>query len=1135
MPREIFNEGRVVGYSAYEVYLREYWLNNPPDPDNPDQKPATERQWLASSLAMGSSMILRLPNVSAANEDTVTYLDVDLPANSTLVAANTIIASFFDGDVAVDSKGWATRVKSYGSGLANNSSVSPSGKIDPIVGKPSGTPAPDSSYAVGDPTYREKLKDYMKIIDGVVIQAGTWKTSTKTPPQKDFTPNLYKPPRIRLAIKGSVSNHPLVLFTGFTIGSVIAGLSDTEGSTDTLYPQDGDFLGPSVYPWANKIVFYIPSSFEQFCRYNAYSRKLPTSASEKTPKGQPIIDMETTDPGTYYNTKYSDSPVNINVTKLNVLPDEADVLTVYRRSDVLAPALYGVKATSTGATKISPIDTVAPGTIKIYPYTTSAEQNDEEVSAKTDAENVQRKIPNNLGFVQNQNSDDFRIFQADTTSPDTAWVPISDDYTKDISSELMYQVCPVGYLGAKNESDIYPYIGEQIYERTLFNILSYIILHQKIFYIVPKAIKDAFGVTVNSLVIKKLTEASLRSGGYYKHVMDSKSGYWPIQMLDDLRRKENPEYHNLNPYQSGISDEEKTRRTNILKNIDKAIDKKYYFLCIGTNTVDLAVSSLHVLPVERETNILDVTVPLHLNMSELPNSNAYTISDNDLNNKPDHDYRGETIHVRGFKFDDKLITLPNGDRVPRKYFAGVRAEGEATKIYQWMFDDWSKRYNCTISERHPYLYEVWNSTLVRHDHAMAPRLGTTISDIMNVYKQMKLSDVWTDTELSTTGVFEQYRNLTLWDFIKEATCHNVTNGSGISRKSSMTSSYLAIMGTRYMYTNSHLYSLALASTIDTSTGEIETSEPIHPVMTGSKPDIEIDFDIDAANVFGVHYVDMNTAVYNPVETGSNKKGIYICNGQSGKRFTKSVSLIDDDNNDLQLVGTDGTIDISGRTLNWITLLTALGGNMSIDVLGDFLRKLQQALIDASTGTGQFLINITHEGDNISITLDTFKETVANDSAVGTYVVNTTIGSKKYKSLALSENTSDTPIYNTSDKVITDGPSSTAETGDTILSATPYYVRWKDLFKALKSNKVVDLLGYAMRMLKNKLSYSSGTFTINGKIKAKTATGNTIQSGTNYMIFTDSNGTETRLYISNTKPSESGVPVGSIGIGWGFDE
>ena len=70
MPKQIWNEGRVVGYSAYEIYVKQHLLEDPSSP------PASEREWLASSLAMGSSMLVKIPKITQTSEDSHTYLDI---------------------------------------------------------------------------------------------------------------------------------------------------------------------------------------------------------------------------------------------------------------------------------------------------------------------------------------------------------------------------------------------------------------------------------------------------------------------------------------------------------------------------------------------------------------------------------------------------------------------------------------------------------------------------------------------------------------------------------------------------------------------------------------------------------------------------------------------------------------------------------------------------------------------------------------------------------------------------------------------------------------------------------------------------------------------------------------------------
>ena len=53
MPQVIYNEGRVQGYNAYEIYIRQL-LSEFPDAEVP-----SEKEWLSSILANGLSMILK--------------------------------------------------------------------------------------------------------------------------------------------------------------------------------------------------------------------------------------------------------------------------------------------------------------------------------------------------------------------------------------------------------------------------------------------------------------------------------------------------------------------------------------------------------------------------------------------------------------------------------------------------------------------------------------------------------------------------------------------------------------------------------------------------------------------------------------------------------------------------------------------------------------------------------------------------------------------------------------------------------------------------------------------------------------------------------------------------------------------
>ena len=251
MSKTLWNEGRVTGYSVWEIYLK--YLAT----EAPDVTPATEKEFMSSMITMGNSMLLK---VGTDNISGVHHRDIPLPASSKICAANTIIGSFFVGSGAVSSNddsytGWATRVTDYGPLIENNDTSSPTG--DTI---------PPTDTSVGDlpDSIKVQIPEYLKIIDGVVLQPGTWTESEIQPPEKDFRPNINSLPIVRLSFKDSVERPFFLLLTGFSNKLVTQALSGHETALDTDSPSDGDFLGPWVFPWANKIVFSMPPSFAEY-------------------------------------------------------------------------------------------------------------------------------------------------------------------------------------------------------------------------------------------------------------------------------------------------------------------------------------------------------------------------------------------------------------------------------------------------------------------------------------------------------------------------------------------------------------------------------------------------------------------------------------------------------------------------------------------------------------------------------------------------------------------------------------------------------------------------------------------------------------------------------------------------------
>ena len=367
MAKQIYNEGRVVGLSSYEIYLKQHYATNP------DLTPATERQWLASSLAMGSSMLLKY---GPDNDDSLHYVDIQLPSDSRLCAANTIVANLFTGKGNyADGSNWANRITDYGPLISNTVASSPNGEVGTT-----GT-VPVQDFDTWKDSILTSLQGYIRIVDGLVIQPGTWTESQNQPPEKDLEPNLSQFPRIRLLINGAIQSEVEILLTGFTARTVISGTAMTDGSTGTEYPDypsDGEFLGPAEYPWANKIVFSTPSAALNVLLTDKYSRKIPSNGAEVTVDDNTIIDMRTTNPGAYYETNHQDARVDIDVTDMSTIGEGSSVITVFQRSELYPPAIFGTYLTDIGDNWLNPLDVVAPGTVKMFPNGTEEELQDYE-------------------------------------------------------------------------------------------------------------------------------------------------------------------------------------------------------------------------------------------------------------------------------------------------------------------------------------------------------------------------------------------------------------------------------------------------------------------------------------------------------------------------------------------------------------------------------------------------------------------------------------------------------------------------------------------------------------------------------------------------------------------------------------
>lgn len=243
--REIYNQGRVVGYSAYELYVRQHMS------DDPDSEPLTERQWLSMNLGTGVSAIIKLDNSSIVKTiDGYNIHEINLPQGSLLFAASTVVGSLFIGSAHFSENNmFADYVESYGSLIPNTLASHPNDSVVPLPTQI------DSIDAV--------TKTYRQIVDGVVFTRTKWRESEKQVPYMDCSPSFSKTdptPVVRILTHGELIEPVQILLSGFMLKSGLAGLVDDSGSTHTPDSINSDFLGPAVLPWAAKIVFSIPSA-----------------------------------------------------------------------------------------------------------------------------------------------------------------------------------------------------------------------------------------------------------------------------------------------------------------------------------------------------------------------------------------------------------------------------------------------------------------------------------------------------------------------------------------------------------------------------------------------------------------------------------------------------------------------------------------------------------------------------------------------------------------------------------------------------------------------------------------------------------------------------------------------------------
>lgn len=442
MPQEIYNEGRVVGYSAWEIFMREALNNGVPPESIPD-----EHEWLASMIGSGASMILKIPANTAAGVH-----DYPLPLDSNLTAAGVIIASPFLGSCEFDASGWAKKVTSYSPIIQNDSTNYPTSSAVPF----------DSNY--NNEVYKESLSEFIKITDGIVFTDNAkWIQTESGAPYEDINPNFNESTTtVRLYINTTTSYETYILLTGFNNKRILQAVSgyavESEGhsvggsaDTDNNNWPDGGMLGPEIIPWASKIIFAVPSS--TYYLLNALTRTIPSDTSytaktvggiefknvTTTVKTNSLVDLNSINLVDYYtvhSADFSGTPtLQENVTAAALGNNEsyntivawypgmtaARIKAATDSSNIFPPAVYATQVTSTGTKTLVPLDTAAPGTVKCF-------------ENSTQAYNYKQWMPDNYAIYHNPTTNMFS-FVTNSSNP-SEWIGtskleyLSGDYPK---------------------------------------------------------------------------------------------------------------------------------------------------------------------------------------------------------------------------------------------------------------------------------------------------------------------------------------------------------------------------------------------------------------------------------------------------------------------------------------------------------------------------------------------------------------------------------------------------------------------------------------------------------------------------------------------------------------------------------
>ena len=918
MPSNTFNEGRVVGYSAYEVYVR-HCLS-----EDPTIEPASETEWLASSLAFGASLLLK---VSADSTSGFHWRDFLLPNKTNLCAANTIIGSFFIGEgefgsYTVDGNSystspWASKIVKYGAAIRNDNTASPSGDIS---SQQLSSSIPKVGTKLSDDDI-QRLGEYAKLVDGNIIAPGTWTNSTSGNPKKTFSPDLGDRGMVRLLFSDKVEHDFWLLLTGFSLSGVVRGETGIDSSVDTDSPQDGDYLGPATFPWSNKIILSVPPAFLKYYYDSGYIRRINNGPSTEV-KSHAIIDMATTNPKTYYedNDDVSDSQVPLSISKLRITSEDAAILTVYQRSSLFPPALYGVKAVAnaddtSSENKLNPLDTVAPGTLKLF-------QNLQEADAYEQSKNFETQIPNNFGFYRNTN--DFVVKQLDSTLTDKPSVPVADTYTEPFVGSLSNTEAISPYFAAQTNT------GEPNGYFFVHNIIS-----RRISGCFSDSFKSDFGYiyTFNALTSQtppsdwttdegKKKYYKFENGGYVKIndpsslTYQANTYYLPTEQGQALDAMEKMSFPSTTP---GALDWEMSKgmKNHVISKYPTNWHTKYYFVLSITRTYVSGkdIRGITIVPIEMATNKVDfvdkryggvLSLPWPLlpdaNNIEEAEANYYKIEAGNYTDYlgnywytgsgpslPSSNHQTIQTYIDSVNSSVASVTEPN-----RKVPANTRPTDEYT--------DWQDRYaNVTLRQLFPQSKVIYD----RDTNA-----GGVDRDMLGAFQYLyKLPRPNGGQQVASyVGVHSDYWNCTLSEALRYAMFYDMTKPKESGLKPG---------GFRIPL----FFCTKSSTSYDSETG----------ISANGDLDITSTLKESSPKTISIPI----PAEYRPTT------GIQTVVNVAGYHQTKAVSLADASGADYATSGTGGDVSPSDGKIHWDDLLDILANNKSIDLLNSetFLRNL----------------------------------------------------------------------------------------------------------------------------------------------------------------------------------------------------